>query len=361
MQVQSPSSQIAAFSQSLATQSSINWQINDQFASDAGTAVPGDQVNLSPAGQASSLNQNGSPSEISAMLSLMASMLQNLFGSAFTPQSGLTGPQTIQQGPGSVSAQNGPPPPGAASPQNLVSTISSALQGLANQGNGAQAAGLPDILGAALKQMGSALQQDALSTFQTLNQKNQQMLAGMAAQGASGVYQSQASVQESQTLRFSASGQMTTVSGQTFSFAFQVELQASVSINSEQAGRFSPQGRSNTLQYMTLGQQAGPFSGAALSFDPNTAPTQQFTASTGQSQSNESGGTPQNIGQYIRAALAKLTLTPIHSNLSQPDQAQQFLGLFQPLFPAAPQDSTSQQPDATTGEAGTGTATSATS
>ena len=154
---------------------------------------------------------------------------------------------------------------------------------------------------------------------------------------------------------------MTTVSGQTFSFAFQVELQASVSINSEQAGRFSPQGRSNTLQYMTLGQQAGPFSGAALSFDPNTAPTQQFTASTGQSQSNESGGTPQNIGQYIRAALAKLTLTPIHSNLSQPDQAQQFLGLFQPLFPAAPQDSTSQQPDATTGEAGTGTATSATS
>jgi hypothetical protein len=254
------------FSETLMSHSALQWRALDGSSagsSDSSTAstLPADTVALSPAAQATAA-QGKNSDDMQSLLGLMQGILQQVLGMPFATQSALPGKDTAAASAGTTQAAKT-----ASGPESgLDGLTSSILSALGQSPDAAKSGGSGDSLLAALKHMGTSLAGDAMNLYQSLATQSQaqrnDFMAQTAAQGGSGSYSSQIAVQETESFSFSAHGKVTTASGQTYEFSLQVELQASVSIASTQSGTFGTQGS----QALTLGNQAGSFSGAGVDY-----------------------------------------------------------------------------------------------
>ena len=327
-------------------------QLQLQAVGNTSSAKPsgnGDPVTLS-SGALTGSGANGQNNSMSSLLSMMESILQQVLGTSLTAVAATPQANATATGKQGNTDQNSP-----SSPLNqLTDSILSALQG-DNSGQAAQSGGNQNSLLSALSSMGNSVQNDALSLFNNLSSQNQSMMNGLvsnaAAQGASGSYESQVSVAESESYSFTASGQLTTASGQTYQFSLQVELQANVAIASTQSGTFGPNSQNGSTQSQQLGQQAGLLAGANLNYNlsnllksstggsatnaqaDNTDQSAGSDTSTGNTGAADQGDrsavpTTSSIGQEITSALASLTLTPQNAKSTQTPLQQQVSALF---------------------------------
>ncbi|TDR81475.1 hypothetical protein [Paludibacterium purpuratum] len=315
------------FSETLMAQTQFQLQALDGSTSTGKPNTPADQVSLSP-GALTMGRANGQNDQMASLLGMMENILQQVLGTTLSTVAATSHPSAADKAGQSSGSQNAPSSP----LDQLTSSILSALQG-DNGSHAAQSGGNQDSLLSALGAMGKSVENDAMSLFNNLSAQNQSAMNGMvsdaAAHGASGSYQSLVSVQESESYQFSASGKLTTASGQTFQFSLQVELQASVSITSSQSGVFGPSSQNTAPQSLQLGQQAGLFSGANVNFDSQNLQKSNPTGDDKAAKTDDSAATSAaTIGQAITSALATLKLTPEKTDDKQTPQQQQVSALM---------------------------------
>ncbi|MBV8049214.1 MAG: hypothetical protein JO171_18850, partial [Paludibacterium sp.] len=352
------------FSETLMAQTQLQFQAIGGSAATGQAGNTADQVTLSPGATASN-GANGQNDLMTSLQGMIENILQQVLGTSLT-----TVASTTQSNAANKSGQNSDSQNAPSSPlDQLTASIMTALQGN-NSSQAAQSGGSQNSLLSALSSMGNSVQNDALSLFNNLSAQNQSLMHNMtanaAAQGASGSYESDVSVAESERYDFTASGKITMASGQAFQFSLQVDLQASVQIASRETGTFGPQsqngqdsqnnqnGQDGATQNPTLqlGQQAGLFAGADVAFSlqnllaaslgNNSQTTGAASGASNASGTNRAGGNGSStsssaagdsgstqtdlaslIGREITSALATLTLTPQNSGSKQQTLPQQ--------------------------------------
>lgn len=320
-----------SFSETLASRSALQWRALDGSSAGSSTqsaTVPADTVSLGTAARAAGARGTGDD-DMQSLLGLMQGILQQVLGVPFATVTALPGADKNAVQGAATQAQT---------PAPLDTLTASILSALGQSPDAAKSGGSPNSLLAALKNMGQSVASDAMNLYQSLAAQSQSQvndfMSQTAARGGSGSYSSQISVQETESFRFSAQGKVTTAAGQSFEFSLEIELQASISITSTQSGTFGSQGS----QALTLGQQAGSFSGASVGYSLQSL-LQTASSTSAQREETERSKTDSRPAASARepaaspfaTALARLDLWPAATEGKARGHHRQLAALLQAL------------------------------